>query len=133
MPPKLEFARAWLAKAARDLETGQRALHPPPLPDTASFHAQQAVEKALKALLIVREIDPPRTHLLSVLLDRLAPRDDRLAGIRDRLEWLTAFAVDARYPDVDGEPTVDQAREALAIARDAFDLILEIVPAEARP
>lgn len=133
MPPKLELARAWLVKATHDLETADRALAEPALPDTACFHAQQAVEKALKAVFVIREVEPPRTHLLSVLLDQMEPLDDRLADLRDQLDWLTAFAVEVRYPDVEGEPNAEQAREALSVARRGFEIILEAVPEEARP
>jgi len=133
MLPKLELAHAWLVKAAHDLETGERALAEPPMADTACFHAQQAVEKALKTVLVLREIDPPRTHLLGMLLERCGPVDERLDVLRPQLEWLTAFAVEARYPDVEGEPTIEQAREALAVARRAFEIILDNVPNEVRP
>lgn len=133
MPPKLELARAWLVKAAHDLETGARALADPPMPDTACFHAQQAVEKALKAVLVVRETEPPRTHLLAVLLERCGPIDERLSALGEQLDWLTAFAIEARYPDVEGEPSVEQAREALSTARRAFEIILDNVPEEVHP
>ncbi len=133
MPPKLELARAWLVKAAHDLEMADRALAEPAFPDMASFHAQQAIEKALKAVLVIREVEPPRTHLLSVLLDQMEPLDDRLANLRNQLNWLTAFAVEARYPNVEDEPSTAQAREAVSIARRGFDVILESIPPGARP
>jgi len=38
-------------------------------PDTLAFHAQQAVEKALKALLVQRQFDFPRTHAIGMLLN----------------------------------------------------------------
>lgn len=133
MPPKLELVRAWLVKAAHDLEVGERALAEPPMADAACFHAQQAAEKTLKAVLVVREIDAPRTHLVGVLLEQCGQVDERLEALRPQLEWLTAFAVEARYPDVEEEPTIEQAREALSVARRAFAIILDNVPNEARP
>jgi HEPN domain-containing protein len=38
------------------------------------FHAQQAAEKALKAVLIAKGIPPPKTHNIRILLD-LLPQD----------------------------------------------------------
>jgi len=53
--------------------------------------------------------------------------------LENRCEWLTAFAVEARYPDTGFEPTADQAKEALEIAERAFEIILESMPQEVRP
>jgi HEPN domain-containing protein len=63
------------------------------------FHAQQTVEKALKAVLETREVDYPYTHDLARLFELLdgsggAPenRDDTLA--------LSPWATEFRYGDV---------------------------------
>jgi HEPN domain-containing protein len=49
MDAKLELVKNWLAKANRDLASAQRlAAGPEPFLDTASYHCQQAVEKAPK-------------------------------------------------------------------------------------
>jgi len=134
MPPKHELTRAWLKKARNDLMTGERALEgQPPVADTACFHAQQAVEKALKALLVVREIEPPRTHHIGFLLKRCGPIDEHLAGMSEDLKWLTSFAVDVRYADVGDEPTVEHATKALSLARRAVETISANIPEEARP
>jgi len=134
MRPEYELARAWLAKARNDLVTGQRALAgDPPICDTACFHAQQAVEKGLKAVLVLRKTAPPRTHNISVLLKRCGMNDERLHGMSGDLRWLTAFAVDVRYADVGDEPTIDHARKALAVAERALGIIVEAMPPEVRP
>ena len=134
MPPKLELVRAWLGKAVNDAITGERALAgDPPIVDTACFHAQQTVEKALKAVLVFQEVDPPRTHLIGTLLDRCGPVHEQLTEMSDQLTWLTAFAVEARYPDVEEEPSVEQAREALSVARRALEIIVQTLPREVHP
>jgi len=134
MPPKHELVQSWLSRARNDLITGRRALEgDPPIPDTAAFHAQQAVEKALKAVLIMREIEPPRTHVIEVLLARCGSVDPRLDEVAASCAWLTEFAVEGRYPDTECEPTVEQAREALDLAERAFEIIVESLPGEVRP
>ena len=58
----------WLRYAEEDLITAETLLaqaHIPPR--QACWHAQQAAEKALKAVLIFLQIDFPRTHDLNVL------------------------------------------------------------------
>lgn len=66
--------------------------------EIVGFHAQQAAEKALKAMLERRSIDYPYTHDLARLLKLLegpggapATRDDMLA--------LTPWATESRYGD----------------------------------
>ena len=68
-----EIAREWTQKADNDLKTATHTLElgdecPT---DTVCFHAQQCVEKYLKALLVLFEIDFPRTHELKTLIELL--------------------------------------------------------------
>ena len=51
----------WLERALRDLKAA-KILMKEELFNESAFHSQQAVEKALKALLVVRHIKPPKTH-----------------------------------------------------------------------
>jgi HEPN domain-containing protein len=60
----------------------------------AGFHAQQAVEKALKALLCLRDIDFPRTHDLESLINRLAGSGSIPPYAASHLRPLTPYAVD---------------------------------------
>jgi HEPN domain-containing protein len=134
MPPKDELVRAWLVKAQRDLVVARYALTGnPSVPEAACFHAQQAVEKALKATLVAREIEPPRTHVVEVLLSRCGPLDPRFELLAPRCAWLTQFALAGRYPDVGPEPSLAQALEALDLAEQAVRIIAESLPPEVRP
>jgi HEPN domain-containing protein len=63
-----EIIQAWLQRARSDLQLGKVALNTPEvLLEDACFHAQQCAEKALKALLLQRQIPFPRTHAIEVL------------------------------------------------------------------
>ncbi len=60
-PKDEDLARAWVLKAEHDLFSIKNNLAAQEIPwDTVSFHAQQCVEKYLKALLVSRQIDPPK-------------------------------------------------------------------------
>jgi len=65
---------------------------------TICFHAQQAVEKYLKALLAFKGVDFPKTHDVDFLL---AECRKITSGELDNLELksLTDFGVSVRYPD----------------------------------
>lgn len=83
--------------------------------EVVCFHAQQCVEKYLKALLVLAGIDFPRTHDLEQLTSLLPPRFHVPLTDGERAE-LTDYAVGARYPGA-GEIPMRDARLAIAIAR----------------
>ena len=67
--------------------------------ETLGFHAQQAVEKLLKALLCARGIDYPRTHSLGVLVELLGTAGETLPGVVGDLNRLTPFGTTFRYDE----------------------------------
>ena len=69
-----------------------------PVYDAICFHAQQCLEKYLKAWLVEQEIDFPKTHDLEALAKQCLPSLPDLAALMDALRFLTSFAVEIRYP-----------------------------------
>ena len=69
------LTREWVEKAEGDFATASRELRARKAPnyDAACFHAQQCVEKYLKACLQEADVAFGRTHNLSALLDFLSP------------------------------------------------------------
>ena len=66
-------------KAQQDELVLDRLLGDPDVDDdTLGFHAQQAAEKMLKALLAARSVDYPKTHNIRVLIELLANEGIRL-------------------------------------------------------
>ena len=93
----LDHASALLVMARKDFDATRGMIDNPLFADEIfGFHAQQAVEKSLKAWLAIRSIDFPLTHDLSRLLGLLEE-----AGVDVSLFWplvqYTVFAVQARY------------------------------------
>ena len=113
----------WWAYAERDLGTAQ-ALIEAERWDAVSFFAQQAVEKAFKALLVQRgEKSPPRIHDLVVLGRRVgAP-----STWEQESNELTRAYVVTRYPDAvveaEGLGGIDQpmARRHLQLAEEVLE------------
>ena len=108
-----EHARLLLEKAGEDLYVLQRLIGDAEAPDAAiGFHAQQAVEKLLKAVLTSRAIAYTRTHDLAALLDLLRQNGIAPPPNADRLPRLTPYAAEFRYgrlPPEGGEPqTLDR-------------------------
>jgi HEPN domain-containing protein len=78
------------------------------------FHAQQAVEKWLKAVMASLGLPQQRTHDIDRLSTVLEENDVRLPVVRSRLAELTDFAVPLRYEDLlDAEPLDRGATVAL--------------------
>lgn len=90
-------AKRWLALALDDILTAQTILgHQDRALRNAAFLAQQAAEKALKAVLIAHQLLVPRVHDL-VALARLLPvpvTDLNEAALEELTEWATQ----GRYP-----------------------------------
>ncbi|MCE1253222.1 MAG: HEPN domain-containing protein [Anaerolineae bacterium] len=106
----------WIERAEEDYLLAVASLRrKQPLTYGATFHAQQCCEKYLKALLIKNKVDFPRTHDLAAL-NSLCSKNSLFLTIKDDdLEYLSAFAVEARYPGT--TLTYEEAKEALTIAR----------------
>jgi HEPN domain-containing protein len=73
MRSRADHAKGWLLKGDSDLNTARQTIAGDGPYDTACFHAQQAAEKFLKALIAYADAAIPRTHDLDELT-RLAPR-----------------------------------------------------------
>jgi HEPN domain-containing protein len=117
--PHLELAQRWLARADHDIITAKQTLLLLDGPtDTPCFHAQQAIEKALKALLTAHQIPFPRTHDLLRILDLVLPLMPDLDRDRERFADMDTYAVDIRYPDVGFDPSREEALQALALAEE---------------
>jgi HEPN domain-containing protein len=83
---------------------------------TVCFHAQQLVEKYLKALLAFHSVPFPKTHDLAELVSALRPSQELLVDSA-QLGLLKRYAVEARYPG-DWEPiTRQESDEAVRIAK----------------
>lgn len=70
------------------------------------FHAQQSVEKWLKAMMALRGLRQTRIHDIERLAEILEEEDGMELPVgRDRLDELTQYAVPLRYEDLlDAEP-----------------------------
>ena len=124
-PPESEvraLSAGWLAKAKIDLLacvtlSGQGV----ELWEAVAFHAQQTVEKALKAVLVWHQMEFPKTHDIERLLDLLAGCDSDLAQAAAGAVELTPFGVEYRYPGEYPPVSHASAASALAIARQVYE------------
>jgi len=115
MKHKSDLAQGWLLKGDSDLINAKRTVGSDGPYDTGCFHAQQAAEKYLKAILIIHGMDISRMHDLEEL-QLLCVEFVQDAGFSSlTLEELSDYAVSVRY-DFEFWPDIKTATDALEIA-----------------
>lgn len=119
----------WISKAEGDFATAQRELQVVDGVnyDAVCFHAQQCVDKYLKARLQEVGIPFGKTHDLSTLLDLILPVETTWEALREDLRALTVFAVTYRYPgdsadEIDAREAVNRCGKVRGILRASLDL-----------
>jgi len=107
----LAHARMMLSMARKDLTALQNMLDMNAFANEIfGFHAQQAVEKALKAWLSLVDVDYPRIHDLEELLALLESHRETVPERFYALIDLTDFAVQFRYASFeDSDNQLDRA------------------------
>ena len=119
-----EIAKDWVKKAEEDYKTSKVLLNAEEIsPSIVGFHAQQCIEKYLKAFLANNDIAPPKIHdlvRLNVMCVGIAPDFE---NISDSLDFLNPFSVEFRYPGTDA--SVAEAQEAIEHAEKVRDFIRE--------
>ena len=130
-PPNAEIQR-WVEKAEHDLKNAEHTLtlgDDCPI-DTVCFHAQQCVEKYLKALLVFYGIVPPRTHNLRVLMQAVCARGPFNVAVEEVLS-LSRYPVESRYPG-DWDPIGrEDAERAVDVARAVRSVVRALLPPDA--
>lgn len=111
----------WITKAEQDFKTVEILLQsnegPPGI---ICFHCQQSAEKYVKAFLVEKNIDFPRTHDILLLIERyLLQAYGVFREIIPAATDLTDFATSTRYPD--SEEDLD-----IIAAHDAYKAMIEI-------
>ena len=111
-----DLARRLLDVADRDIRTLRLLAGAPDSDDeVVGFHAQQSIEKCLKAVLSVNEIAFRKTHDLVELTDLLRDHAKALPREVEFIETLNPYAVALRYDLFDVEPAVLERDNVLEI------------------
>jgi len=120
------LVKQWVGKGDIDYQTAGRLLRDDePIRESIAFHCQQAVEKYLKAVLVSRQIEFPKTHSLAQLLDLISGFAPALATALADTVPLTPFGVQIPYPGDIAELLPGQEREVFVLATKARQSVLQ--------
>lgn len=117
----------WVEKAEEDYRAAV-ALDESDVPAVVCFLSQQCIEKYLKAALVALGKEPPRTHDLIHMQERVAKLDPRFSTFAEPLQVLMPYSVLVRYPG--GKVTSADARAARETMRSLRDRIRELLGLE---
>lgn len=118
-------ARRWLAFAQDDRVVAEESSRTGLIaPHIGCYHAQQAVEKTLKSIVVFLQVRFPFRHDLDELRDHLPPGWQD-ANAHPDLSMLTQWAVEGRYPGNWPEATDADVRAAAQQARAVWLAILD--------
>ena len=125
----------WLASAQDDLDTIAEIIENRRLTSMVAFHAQQCVEKCLKATLEENEQEVPSIHNLVTLNGRTAELLPEAID-EDLLDRLNQLYIEARYPGgqgffPEGKPSIEEAETFFRFARRVMRLVRKTVQSSA--
>lgn len=107
--------REWLNRARSNLTRARRTMSGVYLEDLC-FDAQQAAEKAIKAMFVHHNVSFPFVHDLARLLGLLEQSGFRVPKYVKQADELTGYAVESRYPGLSGPVTPREHQRAVRLA-----------------
>ena len=119
------LADEWLRYANNDLIVAKHCFADlnPKQTEIASYHCQQCAEKALKAFLFFKNVEPPKVHDLKVLCKMCKDIDNSFVDIEIQCAHLNPFGVAIRYPN-ELSPNEEMVKNAIYKAQQVFDFCI---------
>jgi len=121
-----EIIKKWILKAENDLKIAKdEMLTENPATDAICFHAQQCVEKYLKAYLISKDKEISKTHDILFLIKQCLLIDNEFNYLLElNADSLTSYAVEIRYPEEFYFPSLEEAKEAIEICEKVKQFVI---------
>lgn len=110
-----DLCKEWMNRAKSNLHLAKESNRQEVYFEDLCFQAQQAAEKALKALMIFLDIEPPRSHNFNILLLKLGEKIEIPKVCNDVID-LNDYAVQTRYPGDYTPVDIDEYHNAIEIA-----------------
>lgn len=122
-----KLVQEWVIKAENDLKNADILLQEGGTIDAICFHSQQAVEKYLKAFLVLHKLPVKKIHSLVALAKQGAQKEVRLLDFMEKYKILEAYYIESRYPPETRVYTQDEGKEALDCACEIINFIKKLI------
>lgn len=135
MPPKARSwgtPEEWLRRAKSNLAKAKQPKPKEAYWEDLCFDAEQAAEKAVKAVLTHRGVEFPKIHDIGELLSLLEQSGEKIPQYLWRADDLTQYAVETRYPGPAEPVTQKEYRQSVKIAEQVVKWAEKIISAKQR-
>ena len=122
-PP--EDPREWMNRAYSNLTLAAKGTNSGVYLEDLCYNAQQAVEKAIKAIFILHHITFPYIHDIAALITLLQNNNINVPESVKESAKLTRFAIATRYPYILAPVTEHEYKRAIGIAEDVVRWAME--------
>ncbi len=124
--------KEWVKYSKLDLDSALKLLESPELTQSAAFHCQQSIEKALKALIEEKINKVPRTHDLEKLYGLIEEYGIKLKIDEDILDQVNDVYIETRYPSdlglvPEGIPKVETIKYFYDLSESIYKQVIEIL------
>ena len=131
---KGNLVKNWLLKAKHDIASAKKlSSGEDSYLDTAIYHCQQGVEKALKGFLVFHDLRFKKSHDLEILISLAKSVEPDFDSFVAMGEELTPYATLYRYPGEVIEPELSEFEDALKSAEKICDFVYSLLPEEVQP
>lgn len=118
----------WLKAAHDDLAVIENIINEESLTHMVAFHAQQCIEKSLKAMGEEKQLEIPKIHKLKTLSVRVGINLSLFENAEDYLHLLDELYIESRYPGdfgllPSGKPTQQDAQEFYDFAKSIYAMV----------
>ena len=118
----------WLDKAIRDLKSAKILLEHDCGNDYVAFHCQQAIEKALKAMILYFYANLESGHSLLYLCKKVMEKNNEFSKHIDGCMFVSQYYIETRYPNENAITVTDEeAEKCITIAEEVLNAVLENV------
>jgi len=118
----MERYKSWIDRAKSSLEIAKTRNSNLICYEDLCYQAQQAVEKAIKGMLIYYNAEPQFTHNIGFLLEQLGAYVSIPAEIKKTIK-LTKYAVQTRYPGEYDDITKEDHEKSIMIAKKCLEWV----------
>lgn len=123
-PSDSRYYFEWMENASEDIYVADILLDNEKCRNSCAFHCQQAIEKALKAYLLLLSGKLMDGHNLTWLCRQALKYDGQFEEYFDESSSLNRYYIETRYPaDIPLKLTKDEINRIFNMAKDMYDFI----------